>query len=52
MAEQQPMIALVSASILVGAKRNLQNFQPALLDPYTTWNLDHLYWSRPAGASR
>jgi peptide/nickel transport system substrate-binding protein len=44
MVENQPMVYLVSPSILTGAKRNLQNFRPALLDPYTTWNLDQLYW--------
>jgi peptide/nickel transport system substrate-binding protein len=44
MVENQPMVALVSPNILTGAKKNLQNFRPALLDPYTTWNLDQLYW--------
>jgi len=44
MVENQPMVFLVSPSILAGAKKNLQNFRPALLDPYTTWNLDQLYW--------
>jgi len=51
--EYQPMIALVSPNILVGAKRDLRNFQPALLEPYTTWNVDRLYWNRPVrGAGR
>jgi ABC-type transport system substrate-binding protein len=44
MVENQPMISLVSPNILTGAKKNLQNFRPALLDPYTTWNMDQLYW--------
>jgi peptide/nickel transport system substrate-binding protein len=44
MVENQPMVSLVSPNILTGAKNNLQNFRPALLDPYTTWNLDQLYW--------
>jgi len=44
MVEHQPMVSLVSPNILTGAKTNLQNFRPALLDPYTTWNLDQLYW--------
>jgi peptide/nickel transport system substrate-binding protein len=54
MAENQPVIALVSPNILVGAKKGLRNFRPAMLDPYTTWNLDQLYWSHPtpAGAVR
>jgi peptide/nickel transport system substrate-binding protein len=53
MADNLPMIALVSPNILVGAKKGLRNFRPAMLDPYTTWNLDQLYWDRPAsGAAR
>jgi peptide/nickel transport system substrate-binding protein len=42
--ENQPMIALVSPNILVGAKVNLRNVRPALLEPYTTWNADEFYW--------
>jgi peptide/nickel transport system substrate-binding protein len=40
----QPMIPLVSPDILVGAKNDLGNFQPALLEPYTLWNIEQLYW--------
>ncbi len=51
--DYQPMIALVSPSILVGAKTGLENFRPALLEPFTTWNADEFFWSRPtAGAGR
>ncbi len=52
MVEYQPMIALVSPNILVGAKRDLRNFQPALLEPYTTWNVDRLYWNRSVAGAR
>jgi peptide/nickel transport system substrate-binding protein len=53
MAENLPMVPLVSPNILVGARKDLRNFQPALLEPYTTWNLDRLYWAQPpSGAAR
>ena len=44
MAEKLPLIYLASPSILVGAKANLGNFEPAVLDPYTLWNVEELYW--------
>jgi len=43
-AEQLPIICLVSPNILVGAKVKLANFQPAILDHYTLWNADELFW--------
>ena len=47
------MIPLVSPNILVGARRDFGNFRPALLEPYTLWNLDQLYWqTRAAGVAR
>jgi peptide/nickel transport system substrate-binding protein len=53
MAENLPMIPLVSPNILVGARKDLRNFQPALLEPYTTWNLDRLCWAQTtSGAAR
>jgi hypothetical protein len=45
------MIPLVAPRILVGAKAGLLNFRPAILDHYTLWNADELYWS-PAAPSR
>ena len=48
-----PVIPLVSPDILVGAKKNLGNFRPALLDHYVLWNIEELYWQAPgAGAKR
>jgi hypothetical protein len=38
--------------MLAGAKKDLANFQPALIEPYTLWNVDQLYWRAPAGARR
>ncbi len=49
LAENQPLVALVSPNLLVGAKKDLANFQPAVLEPYTLWNIEQLYWrSGPA----
>ncbi|MEO8591910.1 MAG: ABC transporter substrate-binding protein [Candidatus Solibacter sp.] len=47
--ENQPIVPLVSPHLLAGAKRNLANFRPALIEPYTLWNVEQLYW-RGAGA--
>jgi peptide/nickel transport system substrate-binding protein len=52
MAQNLPMIPLVSPNILVGAKRNLGNFRPSLLEPHTLWNLDQLYWRGPGAGGR
>jgi peptide/nickel transport system substrate-binding protein len=49
MAENLPLIYLVSPDILVGAKVGLANFRPALLDSHALWNVEELYW-RPEGA--
>ena len=42
-AQDLPVICLVSPNILVGASNRIGNFQPAILDPYTLWNIDELY---------
>jgi hypothetical protein len=42
-----PVIPLVSPSVLVGAKRDLGNFRPALLDNSVLWNIEELYWRVP-----
>jgi peptide/nickel transport system substrate-binding protein len=42
-AENSPFICLVSPNILVGASDRVGNFEPAILDPYTLWNIDELY---------
>jgi peptide/nickel transport system substrate-binding protein len=49
-AENLPLIPLVSPDILVGAKAGLGNFRPAILDHYVLWNADELYWV-PSGVS-
>jgi peptide/nickel transport system substrate-binding protein len=36
--ENQPLVPLVSPNLLAGAKKDLANFHPALIEPYTLWN--------------
>jgi len=43
LAEEQPMIFLASPDILVGAKKVVGNFHPAVLEPYVLWNVEQLY---------
>ena len=50
--EQMPVIPLVSPNILVGGRKALGNFRPALLEPYALWNADELYWQGAGGGSR
>jgi len=41
--ENQPFIFLATPDILVGAKDNVGNFQPAVLEPYALWNVESLF---------
>ena len=43
-AENLPLVPLVSPDVLVGARRALGNFRPAILDHYVLWNADELFW--------
>jgi peptide/nickel transport system substrate-binding protein len=43
-AQNVPMIFLVSPNVLVGANKSLGNFRPAVLDHHTLWNVDELFW--------
>jgi peptide/nickel transport system substrate-binding protein len=47
-AENLPFIFLVSPNVLVGARRDLGNFRPAVLEPQVLWNVDELFWRRPS----
>jgi peptide/nickel transport system substrate-binding protein len=47
--EHLPLIPLVSPNVLTGAKRQLSNFRPALLDHNTLWNFEELYWRPSSG---
>jgi peptide/nickel transport system substrate-binding protein len=43
--ENLPLIPLVSPHILTGARRQLANFRPAIMDHYTLWNVEEMYWA-------
>jgi ABC-type transport system substrate-binding protein len=49
LSQQLPMIYLASPNILVGAQENLGNFHPAIIEQYTFWNAEELFWHTPAG---
>ncbi|MCP3956590.1 MAG: ABC transporter substrate-binding protein [bacterium] len=46
MAENLPLILLVSPHILVGARGEIDNFNPAVLEHPTLWNVEELFWSQ------
>ena len=51
-AENLPMIPLVSPHLLAGARKDLGNFRPAVIEPYVLWNVEQLYWrARRRGTS-
>ena len=41
--ENQPFIFLATPDILVGAKDNVGNFQPTVLESYALWNVENLF---------
>jgi peptide/nickel transport system substrate-binding protein len=43
-AQNLPLIFLVSPNVLVGANKGLGNFRPAVLDHHTLWNVEELFW--------
>ena len=47
MYENLPLICIASPNILVAAKTTVGNFQPAILDHYTLWNVDQLFVRSP-----
>ncbi|NDQ55590.1 MAG: ABC transporter substrate-binding protein [Acidipila sp.] len=42
-AENVPIICVVSPNILVGAGNRLGNVRPVIIDPYALWNIEELY---------
>ena len=44
MAENLPAIFLVSPNVLVGARKELGGFRPAVLRHSTLWNAEQLFW--------
>jgi len=52
-AENLPFIFLATPNVLAGAKAQVGNFHPAILDHYTLWNADQLYLrTGPSGTER
>jgi peptide/nickel transport system substrate-binding protein len=49
-AENLPLICLVSPNVLVAARQDVGNFKPSILDHYTLWNVEQLYWRKRAFA--
>ena len=49
-AQNLPLVFLLSPDILVGAQSTVGNFRPGILDPYALWNVDEQFL-RPAGAA-
>lgn len=43
-AEQLPVVPLVSPNLIVAAKNQLGNVRPAVLDHYLLWNADEIFW--------
>ena len=50
--ENQPFIFLASPDILVGAKNNVGNLQPVVLEPYVLWNAETLFLRAPEAAGK
>jgi peptide/nickel transport system substrate-binding protein len=51
-ADQLPFIFLAAPHLLVAARGDLANFQPAVLDHYTLWNADRLYFMPQLASQR
>ena len=43
-AENLPIISVVSPNVLVGATKGLGNFRPTVLDHHALWNVEELFW--------
>jgi peptide/nickel transport system substrate-binding protein len=43
-AQNLPFLALVSPHVLVGAHRDLQNLQPAVLAPHLLDGIEEIFW--------
>ncbi len=51
-AENVPFVFLATPNVLTAAKAQLGNFHPAVLDHYTLWNVEELFWRDAALRSR
>ena len=50
-AAQLPYVFLATPNILVGARKNLANFKPTILEPSTLWNVEQLYLRQASRAA-
>jgi len=46
-ADQLPLISLVTPNVLVGADQRLGNFRPVTLSHHILWNTEELFWKSP-----
>ena len=46
-AEQVPLVCLVSPNLLVGARADLANLKPVVMDHQLLWNVEELFWRAP-----
>ncbi len=49
-ADQLPFVFLAAPHLLVGARAEVGNFTPSVLEPYTLWNADQLFIAPKAGS--
>ena len=50
-AQNLPVISLVSPNVLVGVTKGLGNLRPTIFDHHALWNVEELFWrGRPSGA--
>jgi peptide/nickel transport system substrate-binding protein len=45
-AQNLPLVFLATPNVLVGAKKEVGNFSPAILTPSTLWNIEQIYLRR------
>jgi peptide/nickel transport system substrate-binding protein len=50
-ADEDPIICLVSPNILVGAKDAVGGLEPSVMRNYLLWNADRLFWRKPGPKS-
>jgi peptide/nickel transport system substrate-binding protein len=48
-ADEDPVICLVSPNVLAGAKDAVGGLEPSVMRNYLLWNADRLFWQRPGG---
>ncbi|MGH9776055.1 MAG: ABC transporter substrate-binding protein [Candidatus Acidiferrales bacterium] len=52
LAENLPIIPLVSPHVLAAAKAGIGNFQPTLLEDTVLWNVEEQFWQAQTGSAR